>query len=119
MPYSIDLRTKIFDAYQNGEGSYRDLAQRFNVSLSFIYSLFKLFKETKNIKPKHGGGKKPLIDEDGYCFIRKLVLSKPDITLQEICDEYEKNKKIKLSISVMCVALKKLNFNRKKKLFTP
>ncbi|MEH2095686.1 hypothetical protein [Nostoc sp.] len=33
---SIDLRQKILSAWQNKEGTQRDLAKRFKVSLSFI-----------------------------------------------------------------------------------
>ena len=35
-PYSDDLRQKVVDAYQQEEGSQRELAKRFSVSLSFM-----------------------------------------------------------------------------------
>ena len=38
--YSIDLRQKTIEAYQNQEGSQRQLAKRFKVSLSFIKKTF-------------------------------------------------------------------------------
>jgi hypothetical protein len=34
--YSIDLRQKILSAWQNKEGTQRELAKRFKVSLSFL-----------------------------------------------------------------------------------
>jgi transposase len=34
--YSLDLRQKVIDAYNYKEGSQRQLAKRFSVSLSFI-----------------------------------------------------------------------------------
>jgi hypothetical protein len=34
--YSTDLRQKVIDAYKNQEGSQRNLASRFSVSLTFI-----------------------------------------------------------------------------------
>ena len=39
--YSIDLRQRIIEAYENQEGSQRALAKRFKVSLSFIWTLDK------------------------------------------------------------------------------
>jgi transposase len=51
-PYSIDLRQKIVDAYSNQEGSYRELAQRFSVSFSFVKRLLKRYKDTGKIEPK-------------------------------------------------------------------
>ncbi|PSO78773.1 MAG: hypothetical protein BRC44_10280 [Cyanobacteria bacterium QS_4_48_99] len=49
--YSIDLRQKIIEAYQNQEGSQRQLAKRFKVSLSFIEKLFKQYRETGSVTP--------------------------------------------------------------------
>lgn len=35
-PYSLDLRIRVIRAYQNQEGSQRQIAQRFQVSLTFV-----------------------------------------------------------------------------------
>jgi transposase len=116
MAYSIDLRNKVLDAVSNAEGSYRDLAKRFNVSLTFIFSLTKLFRKTGDVKPGHGGGRQSIVDKNGYEFIRELVLAKPDITIQELCNKFEDSKKTKISIPTMGRILQKLNLNRKKKI---
>ena len=47
--YSIDLRSKILEAYQTQEGSQRQLAKSFKVSLSLIEKLFKQYRETGSI----------------------------------------------------------------------
>jgi transposase len=39
--YSLDLRQKVIDAYNRKQGSQRQLAKRFSVSLSFIQDLLK------------------------------------------------------------------------------
>jgi transposase len=54
--YSLDLRKKVFSAWQAGEGSQRELAKRFNVSLSFIRDLSRRYRETGTIAPKPQGG---------------------------------------------------------------
>ncbi len=57
--YSIDLRQKIIDAYENDEGSMRILAKRFKVSFSFVTNLLKRYFLTGNAAPKaYGGGRK-------------------------------------------------------------
>jgi transposase len=47
--YSIDLRQKILSAWQNKEGTQRELAKRFKVSLSFIRDFLRRYRETNEI----------------------------------------------------------------------
>jgi len=54
--YSLDLRKKVLNAWQNKEGTQRDLAERFKVSLSFIRDLLRRYRETKEIAAKPQGG---------------------------------------------------------------
>ena len=54
--YSIDIREKILSAWQNKEGTQRELATRFKVSLSFISEFFRQYRETGEIAPKPQGG---------------------------------------------------------------
>ena len=54
--YSIDLRQKILDVYEQEEISQRQLAQRFDVALSFIVKLLKQYRQTGDIAPKPFNG---------------------------------------------------------------
>ena len=54
--YSIDLRQRILSAWQNKEGSQRELAKRFQVSLSFIRDFLRRYRETGEIAAKPQGG---------------------------------------------------------------
>jgi transposase len=54
--YSIDLRKKILDAWENKEGTQRELAKRFKVSLTFIRDFLRRYRETNEIAPKPQGG---------------------------------------------------------------
>jgi transposase len=47
--YSIDLRQKILSAWQNKEGTQRELAKRFKVSLSFLRDFLRRYRETGQI----------------------------------------------------------------------
>ena len=52
MTYSIDFRKKVLEAYKNKEGCMRDIADRFNVSLIFVFTLWRRYKETGDVIPK-------------------------------------------------------------------
>jgi hypothetical protein len=49
--YSIDLRKKILTAWQNKEGSQRELAKRFKVSLSFIRNFRRSLSRDRGDSP--------------------------------------------------------------------
>lgn len=56
-PYSMDLRRRVVNAHQAKLGSLRQLADRFQVSLSFVQRLMRTHKNTGEVKAKaHGGG---------------------------------------------------------------
>lgn len=54
--YSLDLRQKIIDVYEQEEISQRQLAKRFNVALSFVVKLLKQYRATGKITSKPFGG---------------------------------------------------------------
>lgn len=55
--YSSDFRQKVINAHNNKEGSQRELATRFSVSLSFVQSLLRRYRSSGTVEPKpHGGG---------------------------------------------------------------
>ncbi|PNJ91652.1 helix-turn-helix domain-containing protein, partial [Cylindrospermopsis raciborskii] len=51
-PYSIDLRNRVIVAWVAQEGSQRQLAERFKVSLSFVRNLVRRYRETGQVEPK-------------------------------------------------------------------
>ena len=62
-------------AYNNDEGSMRDLAERFKVSFSFVASLLQKFYLNGEIAPKpHGGGQPASISASGEAFLKELIL---------------------------------------------
>lgn len=114
-PYSNDFREKIVLASQNQEGSMNQLAKRFNVSVNFISTLLKRFRQTGQVDPKpHGGGRKPSIDAEGQNLIRKLIEDQPDLTLEEIGCEYSKHFE-PVARSTIDRTLNKMKITRKKK----
>src|SRR5258705_4394945 len=56
-PYSQDLRERILETVRSGDGSLRQIARRFLVSVSFVTRLLRLHRGTGSLEPKpHGGG---------------------------------------------------------------
>ena len=114
--YSTDLRQKVIDAYKNQEGSQRNLAKRFSVSLTFIQKLVKRYQTSGTVEPKpHGGGNTPRLNNEQMALIMTLVEEDNDTILVELCERLEERAGIKVSRSTMGRITQKLNLTRKKK----
>ena len=113
--YSHDLRRKIIDAYLNTEGSYRELALKFDVSLSFVQTLINRYQDLGRIEPlPHGGGHQAKINDKHSEILQKLVTDNNDATLEELCGLFESLTQIKVSRATMGRVLQKLELTRKK-----
>lgn len=111
-PYSEDLRQRVLDAVEHRDGSLRQLATRFRVSLSFIQRLLRHRRRTGSLRPKpHGGGRRPALDQSGLDQLRLLVAEQPDATLVELRHRLG----VECSLAAISRALKKLGLPRKKK----
>jgi transposase len=111
-PYSMDLRQRVAHAVDRQEGSLRQLARRFAVSLSFVTRLLNLRRQTGSLEPRpHRSGPSPLLDEDGRQRLRQLVHDQPDALLDELAAQ------LGCSATTVWRALRKLKITRKKKTF--
>jgi transposase len=114
-PYSQDLRLRIVQAYERGEGSMRQLATRFAVSLSCVCDLITCHRATGNVAPKpHGGGYPAKLHPAGLAVVRGLVQAEPDATLKELCTRVHAAIQVTVSRPTMSRLLRKLNLPRKK-----
>ena len=100
--YSIDLRQKIIEAYQNQEGSQRQLAKRFKVSLSFIQILLKRSRESGEIAARQRGKGFAARLAEHIKTVEKIVADKNDATLEELQEAIALETGVKLSISNIC-----------------
>src|SRR5712671_789383 len=111
-PYSQDLRKRILETVQRGDGSLRQIARRFLVSVSFVTRLLRLHRGTGSLEPKpHGGGNPAVLGPEDLERLRELVGQQPDATLEEL------RQRLGASCSTMTIsrALRKLGLPRKKK----
>ena len=82
--YSLDLRERVWQAWQAGEGSQRELARRFHVSASFVRDLSRRFRTSGGVAPKtHGGGRQSLADAALLAQVQAQVAAQNDATNAE------------------------------------
>jgi putative transposase len=118
--YSLDLRQKIVEAYLNGEGSMRQLAERFHVARSFVQKLIQRYQNEGTLEPKPRGGKvAPKLAPEYWPVVKELVETNTDATLEELCEQLEQRTGVRISVSVLCRLLQKLKLTRKKSSSTP
>jgi transposase len=111
--YSQDLRKRILDTVQRGDGTLGQIARRFLVSVSFITRLLQLHRSTGSLEPRpHGGGNPAGLGPEDRERLRELVRQQPDATLEEL------RQRLGASCSLMTSAraLRQLGLPRKKKI---
>ena len=112
-PYSQDLRQRILDTVQRGDGSLRQIARRFLVSVSFVTRLLQRHRSAGSLEPKpHGGGNPAVLGPEDLEQLRELIRQRPDATLEDC------RQRLAASCSTMTIspALRKLGLPRKKKI---
>ena len=84
---SMDLRQRIIEAYDAGEGTRQEIAQRFRVSLGMVKKLLQQRRATGDIAARHRlAGRKPKITAAHRERLAVLVRQRSDRTLEELRD---------------------------------
>ena len=114
-PISLDLRQRVIAAYQAKEGSQRQLAERFKVSLSFVTDLNRRYRETGMVEPKpHGGGAVAKLGASQLSVVKALVEAQPDALLEELCERLAEKTAVNVSVSTLQRAVQSLELSVKK-----
>ena len=114
---SLDLRQRVVNAYLAGEGTYGEIAQKFQVGVATVNRWLRLKREKGHVQARsYIPGPKRRIDEQGVDLLKKLIERKPDITLAELSQEYAHSKKIRPALSMIWRALNGAGISRKKRL---
>jgi len=110
-PYSNDLRKRVIDAKLRGETEEK-IALEKEVSKSTVTQIWFLFRKTGSYHPlPNPSGRKPKLSEEQLSQIKKTIEEQPDITLQELIDEFN----LPISISALSKNVRfKLNLHYKK-----
>jgi len=116
MAYSEDFRQKIVEAYMDGEGTVRGIAERFKVGKDTVRRYLKLYREKNSLEKKpHGGGRQSILSQDdGYEKLRKLVEENKTLYDREYCELLKERYGIQIGKSSLNRALQKLALSKKK-----
>jgi len=109
-PYSLDIRTKVCEAYLRGEGSQRALAARFDVSLSFVRDLIRLQRETGSITPRtnHANNHhKTKLDPETLEFVLRLMDQQPRPSLSQLCSRLADERNVHVSRATLWRAIRR------------
>jgi transposase len=115
-PYSADLRRAALRACARGDGPRRRIARRYGVAESTLYGWLRQEREEDRRRPKpHAGGRPRAIDAAGETALRELVAADNDATLVAYAAGFEARTGRKVSVPMVCKALKRLGLGRKKR----
>jgi transposase len=113
--YSTDLRSRMIRAYEKGQGSQRQLARIFGVSLTFVQNLLRHYRHTGSVTPTvRQGGRSGKIMQ--YVEVIDRVRRQwPEASLKEMCERLTAEAGVTVSPSTMCRALRRLKHQRGKR----
>ncbi len=113
MTYSEDLRERAVAAYQRGEGSQREIAERFDVGQSTLSGWLRLLEERGTLTPGKPTGRPRKLTPEQEELVPRLLERRNDLTLDELADdlaEYE----IDVSRQTVGRVLQRMGWTRKK-----
>jgi transposase len=117
---SEDLRARVVSAYESGEGSQQQIADRFGVGVATVGRWLKRFREEGELSPRpHGGGHEHKLDEVALHKLLGIVFENNDLTNEEYAAELVDRTGIAVSASTIVRAFKRLGLTRKKRRWSP
>jgi transposase len=112
--YSEDLRKKIVDAIERRRMGQSEAARTFDVSPSSVKRYLIKFRQGRSLSPGKAPGRRPKIDERARKLLEEDLKERPFVTLQERCDYLQAVAGLKVSRSVVCRTIKRMESTRKK-----
>ena len=118
--YGDDLRRKLLQAHDRGEGTLAQLAKRFSVSPPWAWKISAQRKRSGQIErvdQRRGGGRKvtPAVEQR----LRGWVQVQPDLTPPELQQKLEKLQPLHVSIGRLWQVLRQMGLRLKKSHSTP
>lgn len=111
---STDLRERIVAAYDRGDGTRQQIAERYDVSLGMVKKLLQQRRQTGDIAPRHRfSGRKPKITAKHQRHLKRLVRKHPDMTLEELREAIG----VECTLPAIHYALVRIGLSLKKRFF--
>jgi transposase len=118
--YGDDLRRKLLQAHDRGEGSLEQLAQRFSVSAPWAWKISAQRKRSgqmERVEQRRGTVRKVTAAVEQH--LREWVQAQPDLTLAELQHKLEKAQHLRVSIGRLWQGLRQMGLRLKKSRSTP
>ena len=115
LPYPKELRERVVAAVEQSDYTIAEIANLFGVGATFVKKMLRLHRNKEDLAPRHGGGRKPLLQEKDLELLRQKVEQQPDVTLEELQALIADQCQVTASVPTICRALQQLNLPRKKK----
>ena len=98
--YSDDLRRKVLEAHAAGEGILEELAERFRVSVSWVYKISAALGKTGKMERQPGAkrGRVSKVTPAIENFIQEAIQRRSDITLAELQLKLFEQRQLEISI---------------------
>lgn len=117
--WSLDLRRRAVDAYENGEGTLEEVAERFIIGRTTLCDLLRLYRATGSLEPGERGRRPRSVDDAGRELLQELVSACPDATLAELKEAYNARATKTISRTTLADTLTAMKITRKKRLSKP
>lgn len=112
MALSLDLRERILAAWDEGDSTRQEIAERFCVSLGMVKKLIQQRKRLGDIRPQHfRAGRKRKLTPEHEQRLAELVAQRPDMTIAQLRDALG----VDCGLSTVDRALERLKLTYKKK----
>jgi len=115
-PHPKSLRDRVVEAYNDGEGTYRELGLRFKVGEASVNRWVSLSRKCGDTTPKPmGGARRPRrITPEGEDFLLEILRKDPSLSLPMMSAKYQETLGVIVSSRLIGMALKRLNITKKK-----
>ena len=114
-PLSNDLRRRIVAAYQAGEGTLDEVAERFQVGSASVTRLLRLHRETGSIEPKtYTRTAETRVRAEDIPRLQSWLTDNASLTQDELAQRYERETGRTVSQRTISRVLKKAGITRKK-----
>ena len=113
--YSDDLRRKLLQAHDRGEGSLRELAKRFGVSVPWAWKISRQRRRSgqmERVEQRHGPPSR--MTAAVQASLRGLVRQQPDATLRELQQRLWASQRVGVSVQHLWRVLQNLGLRLKK-----